>query len=110
MLEIMRNFLLRYSGSYRYKILMSYNVSDLQKLKILRRYGPWNRTSGICGNVKFENSVFIHRMMQLWPESYKGMGQFPIGGRKEFVLPGLWEGERGEKRYRLIDYLIEKLS
>jgi hypothetical protein len=119
---------------------MMSNYSHSQKCHLLhafehlRDYPPEYPSIGICGNLdavleklyyKEKTAAFVYRFMcdivKDWPETYVHRGniidlEYPISGIKEYCLSHREKSmfdkstEHGLKRYRLIDYCIQRLK
>lgn len=91
----------------------------------LRDNGPIAKSNGICYNVyliviRHNSNPFYYEVIQelccliicrlaaTWPER-SGDFLYPIAGDNE-KCTNVWEGENGEKRQRLIKWMIEKLN
>jgi len=74
---------------------------------------------GICGNIpsniKAESLKYFYSTWDKWPE-YSGYMGYPVKHGEHlpvsafFYVEDCWEGEYGEARYRLVDWLLEQID
>jgi hypothetical protein len=106
----------------------------LHAFEHLKEYGPNCHFLGVCGNLESTleelypeddtSSLAYNFMLNIakeWPETYVRSGnirdiEYPIGGPAEYSRSNYEESmfdkstEHGLKRYRLIDYCIQRLK
>lgn len=90
---------------------MNYQLA-MARLLQLRMYGPVHPDTGICDNVDVRG---LRKFMAEWPE-YSGNSSYPVphpdGADNAYGRPGMWNRRTkyGRARWRLVDYLIDRLK